>query len=227
MARHANWFGTTGSGSQLLSTSVTREPVTERIVACSGLHHPQCQSCFESMLGRVRCLVEPLRFPGSQDVTPRRWAGVGGALCIPDAQSVNPGLILSPTTVAASCTRVRRRITQQAEANAIHPHYARSRGPGVGSSLSGFPGRRAHLNCGHIIAGTGVSARASATPKLSTTAPRSGPAAYVRDPRATVTDHGCSRGPPISPRGRCTSSLTLLGPEGNWWMSVRWTRIHR
>ena len=63
-----------------------------------------------------------------------------GALCIPDAQGVNPGLILSPTTAAASCIRSRRRGAERSETNTVHPHYARRSGPGVGSSLARLSG---------------------------------------------------------------------------------------
>jgi hypothetical protein len=61
--------------------------------------------------------------------------------------------------------------------------------------LSAFRVAGPHLSCGHVMAGAGSSALASVKPRLSKPAPRAGPAAYVRDPRATVTDHRCSRGP--------------------------------
>ena len=136
---------------------------------------------------------------------------MGAALCIPGALSVNPASSLSPTTGAqvapASSSDLRARnaysrCPQQWARCRVEPRPAfRVAGP--------------HLNCGHIMAGAGSSARASAIPRLSTTAPRAGPAAYVRDPRATVTDHGCSRGPPGFPAWPLHIFMDATGSGGN------------
>lgn len=81
--------------------------------------------------------------------------------------------------------------------------------------LSAFRIAGPHLGCGHIMAGAGSSALASVKPGLSKPAPRAGPAAYVRDPRATVTDHGCSRGPPESPAWPLHIFMDATGSGGN------------
>ena len=99
----------------------------------------------------------------------------------------------------ASCSRVPPRILGNPSR---HNAYSRCPQRCARCRIEPRPASRVagpHLSCGHIMAGAGSSARASAIPRLSTTAPRAGLAAYVRDPRATVTDHGCSRGSPGFP----------------------------
>ena len=85
------------------------------------------------------------------------------------------------------------------------------------SSLHGFPGPRTSLRptrsptLRNLLPVGRTSPHGYLKPKFSNT--RAGPAAYVRDPHASVTGHGCSR---VTSRGRCTSSWALSGPEGTW-----------
>jgi len=64
-------------------------------------------------------------------------------------------------------------------------------------------------NVAQLLPVGSISPHGHLKPKFSNT--RAGPAAYVRDPHASVTGHGCSR---VTSRGRCTSSWALSGPEG-------------
>ena len=100
--------------------------------------------------------------------------------------------------------------------------YDRRGGPGVGSSLVGLPGSQGltsaagtswpaqgrqpapapHLNCQRLRLEP-VLQRTSGTPALRS---------QIMGAHGDCLDF---------PRGRCTSSWTLLGPEGTWWTSVR------
>jgi len=178
-------------------------------------------SC-QSLLGRIRCLVEPLRFRGSQDVTPTGWAGVGGSWCILDALGINPGSDLSHT---GHCKLLPHSPPPawRSGAGTTRSFCDRMGRPSVGSSLVRLSGSQGltitagtswpaqgrqpapapHPNCQSLRLEP-VLQRTSGTPALRS---------QIMGAHGDRLDF---------PRGRCTSSWTLLGPEGTWWTSVMW-----